>query len=785
MKRTNAEHPMPDSISYVSDVDQHIFTVTTFTTNSLDIINETHHDDRIEIFNFLLQTFMPVTESSTEPRVGPHPTNETQFQIRGDDGWLDVDCPFGNKFNETNNKCEPISFCEGKSSGNYGLTEQMIDSLVLNHTVIRREDNTQNADIHPTMYLRCFENGTHSVQECPPNNLFDRSSNTCVMRNDCETRPDNYVLSNFPEELLINEYMVCQNGEPKIVSCPSNQIFDRRLLTCVDAHPCALQGEGFTYITDSIGEQQYFRCTSTNNAELVTCILRVYQDEKYQCAGDSICTQFENGTGTLLNSYQDDNVQFDTGILVCDNYEILDNIQCDSTNILENKIFNSKFIVALHLPKEIYDSVSRNCIDFKENLITTTSPYFAVQSLPNHLNVEFETAMIGDIERLDVLLSDENKLNDAMLYARNNNSIGLNLNGDDIDCLGDHLYDIFYAVQLNNCENNVLIKAVVLKNNEYIKSFNNSVGEDFDYNSACVANLNAQQSNFVEMDHFNTRILTDILRNDVCGIILEQIHSSYTTIASKYTTIDGPYNYEIVKTPFYMTKNTANTYDIPITINANDTVNDTIVDDNVVKPLFDPFEHIKSIEPLFNPFLENEIKMNVDDDDDNGDVDKDDDEDIETNAPPPELELTQKVVEYSCFYSLPTFKYSSCNIDNDHIKTMLASLRENVNTHPDCVNAIGLANVINSYAYLGQGVGCQSKYDSELGKIVIDKVENGPVYLNVDTQSNDNVKYNNWIHQKNNMFIACPQDNLINNDETLKCNIDDNKIYYIEDLQYN
>ena len=81
MKRTNAEHPMPYKISYVSDVDQHIFTVTTFATNSLDIINETHHDDRIEIFNFLLQTFMPVTESSTEPRVKPHPTNQNQFQI--------------------------------------------------------------------------------------------------------------------------------------------------------------------------------------------------------------------------------------------------------------------------------------------------------------------------------------------------------------------------------------------------------------------------------------------------------------------------------------------------------------------------------------------------------------------------------------------------------------------------------------------------------------------------------------------------------------------------------
>ncbi len=39
--------------------------------------------------------------------------------------------------------------------------------------------------------------------------------------------------------------------------------------------------------------------------------------------------------------------------------------------------------------------------------------------------------------------------------------------------------------------------------------------------------------------------------------------------------------------------------------------------------------------------------------------------------------------------------------------------------------------------------------------------------------------------KKNNMFIACPQDNLINSNETLKCNIDDNKIYYIEDLQYN
>ncbi|AHH82655.1 VP91 [Buzura suppressaria nucleopolyhedrovirus] len=795
MRRTNAEQPLPDRLSYVSDVDSHIFTVTTFDTNTLNVINVTHHDDRIELFNFLMQTFENVSiETLNDPRIRPHSNDRNRFQVRGDDGWFDVECSYGKRFDPLSEQCVSIDVCEDKPPGNYGLTERMIDTLVLNHNVVKQ--NTNDQSVHPSMYLRCLADGTHKVEECPPNHLFDDVEKKCVLHNDCETKPNGFVLPVIWPGLNANEYLMCENGAAKVVQCPNDKIFDRQLMMCVDSHPCAIHGFGHTYISNEIGDTQFFKCVNNIESELITCINRVFNAEgQYECSGDAMCAVFENGTGESIYIYEDNNVKFNTGILVCDNYEKSKEINCNTSNIFENRVYNDKLKINVHLPFEIYNKETDNC-EFNHTLIEFKTPYFAVETIPNDLNVDYETTMIGDTKRIFELIETD-QVDGVVRYARDSGHIGLNpLDGTPIDCYGGiSLYDVFDARQINMCgSQGTALMQIQLNDNQFIISNGTQLGVDADYHSACTTAL-AKFTDYVQHDHFTVQILNNILHSDVCGTILNQIHTKYTTLSISYTTIDDKYNYESVKVPFYMDQNHANTYDLPITIepikvfemsNKNGQTllkKDKMLiknDDGELTPLFDLFERVETIEPAFDPFNHDQL------------VDTRDHDRTPSPPPPPigppvlppslpELNLTQNLIEFSCFYALPTFKMNACEITDDHIEQTLKLLRQNVIVHPDCATAAGLANVINAYAYLGDGVGCRSVYDPVDG-IMVNRVNDGQVFLNLDTQSNDGIKYNTCIHKKDNYFTACPLS--VFDENNFDCNIPSNKLYYLENLQF-
>ncbi|QHB21737.1 vp91/p95 [Artaxa digramma nucleopolyhedrovirus] len=798
MRRTNAEHPLPEQLSYVSSVNAHYYTVTTFDTYSLTVLNRQDHDDRFEVFDFISQTLLPIDDNGgdSDTRVRAHPTDNRKFQVRGDDGWMDMECPFSKRFDTHTQQCVPIPFCENKPSGNYGLTEQMIDSLILHHVVVKSDDKETDQLYHPTMYLRCFEGGSHATQECPPNHLFDSSTNECVLRNECDNRPDNFVLSIFPENLNIDEYLMCINGEATTAQCPNGKMFDRRLMRCVDADPCAVHGAGYTYITNEISDAQFFQCVSDTEATLMTCLNRVFVDDQYMCSGDIECVNFNNGTGTVVTSYEDDIVQYDTGVLICDNFNLITSINCDTTNLIENKVFNGKLTTSFSVPRQIYNSATNNCVDFDEKLYNLKNNFFTLESLPNDLNVEYETAVVGRTNNILEFVNNDRVDVNAVVYAKDNNEVGLNpLNGEPLQCYGDALYDVFDARRINVCDTNQLLtRTINVGDNQYIRSTLAQVVDDEDYDATCVSHLN-KFTNYIDIDVFSVSISTNILHRDVCGTILEQIHAKYNTLSHKYTTIDDQYTFESVKPDVYINKTTANTLRSAITISpkqAKVIENNTQkhVNNNKIKALFDPFEHIETIKPAFNPFDNVDEPMVVDDDDDNNksviakstddvkSTDEDDDDVITEQRP--ELILADKLVTFSCFYALPTFKFSSCNINDNFVSENLSKLRSETTVHPDCVSAAGLSNVLNAYAYLGNDVGCRSSYTPESG-ITVDRVFGGPVYLNVDTQSNDGVKYNNFIHKRNNIFLACPN-NLLDDDNFI-CNIDSNVLYYIENLQ--
>ncbi|CDG73256.1 vp91/p95 capsid associated Protein [Spodoptera exigua multiple nucleopolyhedrovirus] len=766
-KRTNADHPLPAVIRYVSEVDGDFYVVRTIDTSNLNEIRTELFDDRVETFNFIEQTFEPTEPPSV--RVRANSIDRTKYALRGDDGWIEFDCPPDERFDATSNTCVPIPPCDGKTPGMYGLTERLIDSLVLHHRVPRVADDASN--IHPTMYLRCLEGGSHVVEECPANHLFNGVE--CELRNDCANRPDGFVLNLFPEQLNINEYMICENGENKIVSCPFGKIFDRRLLMCVDAEPCSVHGVDYTYITDDIGPTQFYRCISNTEAELVTCINRVFVNERYECSGDVQCSRFENGSGTQFMTYSDEVLRFDYGVLICDNYNVVSDVMCNWENQFKDKIYNDKFILNIHYPRETYNRNTGQCQS--PPTVQIIFPAYAIENIPNDLDINFSTAFVGDAVNVAQLTDTDRFYSNSLLYARTQNLIGWSfVTGNAIDCFGDYLFDPFEGTRLNVCENDKLKEAIEFTPDQYLVTTQMKIGSDADYDHACSQSLT---SDFVNFDHFTAQISANILQSDVCGELLTKIHDQYTTISSKYTTIRDKYTFESVKRPKYIEQyrsniqNSTNTQIIHLDENNND--------DDVLIPLFNTFDKYDVIKPLFNPWSARDI-VDCHPDDPLCNTPTPPEPEPEPEPEPPTVTLTNKQLSYRCFYAVPTFKLSECNIVDDHIKESIRELRENVIVDEQCGDAAGLANIINSYVYMGNFIGCRAIYDQDENRIRVRSVRDGKVFDNLETQSNDGVKYNPWLHTYEGKTMACPEHALGPN---FTCNLEDNRIYYLEDLQ--
>nr|WUR10764.1 vp91 [Calliteara abietis nucleopolyhedrovirus] len=799
VKRTNAEFPTPEFLSYVSCVQGHSYTLTTFLVNgNLDAIHSSQHDDRVETFNFLKQSLEPVyiEDAIIESRIASHPADRAKFLVRGDDAWIELECPPDTEFDAATLTCESVPVCRHRSPGNYGLTESLIDSLLLNHNVNRDSQQSDKNNVHLTMYLRCFEGGSHAVLECPADHVYDNAAAECALRNYCENKPDNYVLNVDSEHLNYNEFYSCLNNKTVVSACPENQTFDRRMLICVDTHACSVHGANYTYITDAIENNQYYKCISNNEAELITCINRTFVDGRYQCAGNVLCTGFANGSGTLVRTHSDTILQYNTGVLVCDNYELIRDLNCNTDNLLDTKIFNDKFKASLNLPVEVFDESSDSCAPLNAtnlDLVTIKNPYFYIESLPNDLNVSYETAMIGQTDKLAKLL-DGDRLDEAVVYAKNRDAVGLDAStGEPIDCYGNSaLYDVFDATRFNNCtDSNELQRQTVLNNDEYVKSTTLQIGRDTDYDASCVNRLN-QIVNFVKMDHFTVSILTNILPTDPCGLILNDLTVKYSSNPLKYTTLGRTHAPNVEKQQKYMGKSNPNNPKTNTTIYANGefaavaaaaAVAAPVDGNDTIAPAFNPFTNVE-LTPAFNPFaLSSPSPEYQFESDETGAEEGDAENDVEDGGSDPEPdspEFLTKIVEFSCFYALPTFKLSECQVNGVNIKTELKRLRENITLKDaDCAPAVGLGNIINSYAYIGSGVGCRSAYEQETG-VYVYKTANPIVYANLETQSDDGVRYNNYVYKNENEYLACPPDLIT---DTLQCNLDDNSLYYLESLQ--
>lgn len=738
IRRTGAEHQVPASLGYIDTVNTNLYSVTYFNTKNLLIEKISWHDDRIEIFDFIYQKFIPADNSAAfADRI--QPTNEeNKFKILIDDGWQSIDCPTNHIFNSITKMCEPIPVCYNKEPGLYALDEELLNRTILNNN---NKATTTVFKYHPVLYLRCLFDGTHRIEECQDNHHFDGLTKECVLNNVCENKADGYILTLFPNDLLINQYLACEGGETKMFECPKGKIFDRRLLTCIDGDPCLLNGEGYTFITSDISDTQYYLCLSTTERNLITCINRVVVNNQYSCTGDTECLSFANGSGTQYPLVSNDLMSFETGRLVCDNYEIISQIQCDSADQIEGKLFNNLFTTDVHLPNEIFDRTTNTCVPFSIDNVTLHSKSYTINSFDNHYSIDFETAFAGIANKLPELKNTDD-LNGIVSYSRDVGEIGLNpVTLEPIKCFGDVLYDIFAGTRLNLCEENELTNVIVMNGGQYFRPIQVQLAEDPDYTQECSRHIQNVE-NVVHFSDFRTQILKNIEYHDVCTEI-----STFLLKNIKY------HERILFKPPKILFNTPKSLY-------------------NSEKKLYNIDENLSSmnnIKPFYNPFINETIN----------DVEK-------------SVDTGSKNITFQCFYSLPTFKFTECPLpitdgnesdDNDENASEISDgdrITTSLHNHqidPECQNAEGLINVINSYAYLGNNIGCRSVLTTDGINVV--KEENPLRFLNIEYQSNDNFKYNQFIHYHNNKFTACPPELFIDG----RCNKINDVLWYLEDLQ--
>lgn len=784
IRRTNADEPTPDVLGSVTDVSENTYIVSWFKTVDLSTYHESVHDDQIETFDFLNQQFVP-THVDIQHRVQPNSENDNEFILTGDRGDIVMKCPQNFKYNHQQLKCSPIPPCEEKLPGRYPIDERLLDILVLNHHVDKNYSNG-NRKTHPTLYLRCLADGSHAVEECPDNYTFDSTTRECRVNELCQNRPDGYVLAYFPGNLLVNQFMQCLNGQHVTATCSqANQIFDRNLMECIDAHPCALNGTGHTYITADIGSTQFYKCLSNSESVLITCINRIRDaNNQYQCSGDSRCAGFSNGTGQQIHQYIDDNVEYTTGQLVCDEFEIISEINCDQSNVFEDKLFLDKFKIDLAFPREVFNGT--DCVDANVSNVKFLKEFLAIKNEPNHYNIDMQTSMIAMIDMIGELLPlgkpDEDSIFARwLLYARQMNAIGINpFSGEPIDCFGNNLYDVFDASRANLCDDDGIsvLKTLHFSNGDFLNVLSDTLtGIDYDYEQFCAISYENREK-IVKNKNFVARILTNILHTDICTDLYTTIYQKYTTLARKYTTMDPKYNYTFVKRP----KNI-------IVYGVNTRLKNATISENAhaAELVFDPFQksmNFDQVSPVFNPF---EKYKEYDSSREHGAVDSEHDEvtsetdeEVSPPTPPSPLILENKDLFYACHYEVPLFKLTSCHAENNIIINALAHLRKHVEYDTDCQSAKGLANVLNAYAYLGDNIGCRSIYTNDVIKVMREN-EPSHVYSNLQTQSNDGVKYNRWLHVKDNEYLACPED--MYDDASFTCNVEPDKLYYIENMQ--
>lgn len=479
-----ADKVLVESLMYISHIDRHSssYKITEFDVDTYGTITTSEWLSPNEIlFDFYNQSFYePTTLSSDGRRIRSVAENVNEFEILVDNGWARVSCgpPEIVAFDDQTLDCFVLNPCE----------HQPLQRLPLRHIDIQRfvynrknfvSDDTGNT--HPFMYLQCDVNGNPSVESCPDSYEFSALSNTCEIRNICENRPDGFPLSIRLENMLPNEYLVCENHQMVTRTCPGQfEVYNVDQFRCVNESPCSIFGRGFTFITPDLNDNQFNRCTSDRFYDTITCPERSFDGTQYICLGNDECLQFPDGTGTQLTTITNDYLQYDLGRLECLENHIVENTNCETEELNLNL---DPFQLLGSFPSRVYNRDTNMCEPPRLQVtIQTFIDELGVFARNGNYDISYETSVRSNIERLfaNSNTPTQNDFIASIDYTRDHgNALAINpWNGDVLDCLptSSFISDIFNGNTVNWCSDEInpttgnrdFIDQITLSNSQYL-----------------------------------------------------------------------------------------------------------------------------------------------------------------------------------------------------------------------------------------------------------------------------------------------------------------------------
>lgn len=468
---------IPTNLAYVSAVQGHNFTVTYFSTSTFRKLYQINSSEKEYSFDFASQEFRRITLPIGG---GVTASGGGAFVAHMDDGDLEMECDAGTTFN--GEVCARQSLCLGRNI-NIPLTENALNTILFDKMNARRKPTTNNLQQHATVYVHCDDDLVPHIRECGNGETFvgnqcqydpvittnGRGLTTDINYDKIKGKKSIMYYGAHAAYKLHTKFGVATTKQytttpppptqhttsPNVVN--SNHTFNHQ-------SACATAAVGHTFITDELSEHQYMECIGANNVFLHTCVNRYYNNGAYYCDIEEMCKQFERGTGIVVNGVSTDNISFDSGASVCENYQITRVEECDIDDFVVAKRFDRPITARLQLPTQIYHQ--NKCVDYNVDAVNILKDGFEII-----VDDRVSTSMVGRVSKIPDKQSFLNarSIGDFVTYSRDLGEIGIDDNLMGLDCFGAVSSDIFDNTRYNECQNDQLVRTVPLNNNQYVE----------------------------------------------------------------------------------------------------------------------------------------------------------------------------------------------------------------------------------------------------------------------------------------------------------------------------
>ncbi|AIS92092.1 P95 [Erinnyis ello granulovirus] len=514
---------VPSTIGYVTHVQHNKYVVTYFDTTTLKDMGVHVHDATREEFSFASQTYSNVFLREDAASVSFVANDDRKFMLHLDDDVYTMSCEDDEVFDGV--QCAQKPICD-KSDVNLPLTSDRLNRILFNDYSAQRKPVTDDSSKHhPTAYVKCDSTQTPQIEECLNGEMFNGTH--CVYEPVLQTngkgtvgyvnfeKITNFAISRTMDYNTINEnelngqneesnkmtkkvgFKNCGNGKLYTKLVAVNTTGQEQYMVPVnythpfDVTPCLNHDVGYTFASLRVASSQYFECLDNNNLFLHTCNDNVtVRNGRYECDKEVDCMQFEDGTGVIINTVHNNNISFDTGKSVCNNYKIQEVVECDTGDFVVDKVFSHPLSVTFNvaLPSHVFDPELDKCVDYSVDRVHVTKDTFTVD-VPTYPSLKH--SMIGRVSKISDKkhFQQSDNISEFVTYTRDVNEIAFDpINFTALDCTSTDgtsiLVDLLDNTRYNICVHGVVDKEIILENDEFV-DFNNQVQKLNGYTGQC------------------------------------------------------------------------------------------------------------------------------------------------------------------------------------------------------------------------------------------------------------------------------------------------------------